>query len=317
MKIFLTDAAHALAAERLASIVPGAAITTPGALAVEGLDVALFSSDLYREARDSDAARAAIVAVATSPTVRWVQSAGAGVDHPLFGMLLARGVALTNAPGIHSRPIAEYVFAQVLAQTRRVRDHDALQARREYTALSQDELTGKTMGIVGYGGIGRDLARIARAFGMSVLGLRRTPGPDDLATEMLPPSALHDLLSRSDVIVLAVPLSDATRALVGAAELAVMRPDAILVNVARGEVLDESALVAALTRGHLRAAILDVQSEEPLPPSSPLWSLDRCVVTPHDSASSPLTLPRVVDLFLDNLARFVRQETLLHRVTAT
>jgi phosphoglycerate dehydrogenase-like enzyme len=214
-------------------------------------------------------------------------------------------VRVTNAPGLHAPPIAEYVFAQLLSLTKRVREHAALQARRDYNPLDADELRGKTLGILGFGGIGRATARIARAFGMHVIAVRRTTGSDSDVDQMFTPDRLDEMLASSDVVLVAAPLTPETRGLLDARRLSQMRPDAVLVNVARGAIVDEAALVDALRQRRLCAAILDVQEREPLPPDSPLWALERCIVTAHDSGRSPHTLDRGVSFFLENLERFV------------
>lgn len=292
-------------------------VIDPGG-ALSGEDVArtevlFLSPDLLDWAR-GDAARVAIVAAASSPRLAWVQTASTGVEHPLFRSLLSRGVRVANAPGLHARPIAEYVFAHLLSLAKRIPEHRALQERSEYRALPSDELGGKTFGIVGYGGIGRAAARLARAFGMRVVAVRRTPAPDDLVDEMLPPERLDSLLHVSDVVLVAVPFTPETHRLLDARRIACMRAGAVLVNVARGGVIDESALASALRAGTLGGAVLDVQEEEPLPASSPLWRLERCIVTPHDSSRSPRSLERAVDLFLRNLRSYVEGAPLLHEV---
>lgn len=319
MHLCVTTTVLELSGERIRGVVPGATFTiidASGALrgeAAAGTEVLFLSPDLLDWVR-GDAARGAIVAAVSSPRLAWVQTASTGVEHPLFPALLARGVRLTNAPGLHAPPIAEYVFAHLLSLAKRIPEHASLQARSEYTALPSDELGGKTFGIVGYGGIGRAAARLARVFGMRVLAVRRTAGPDELVDEMLPPDRLETLLHESDVVLLAVPLTPETHRIIDAYRLSCLRPGAVLVNVSRGAVIDEGALVAALKSGALGAAILDVQEQEPLPASSPLWRLERCIVTPHDSSRSPRTLERAVDLFLRNLRSYVDGTPLLHEI---
>ena len=320
MKLCVTRTVHRIAESALARAAPGADLIVldgdghfePDA--PEGAEVFLMSPDYFDWVRRSDAVRVAARRVVFSPELRWVHTAAAGVDHPVFRKLLGRGVRVTNSPGVHAVPIAEYVLAQMLAHVKQVREHAAGQARREYTPLNSDELGDKTLGIVGYGGIGRATARLAKAFGMRVVGTRRTRGADELVDEMLPPDRLGELLTQSDFVLIATPLTDRTRRLIGADQLARMRPEAVLINVARGEVIDEAALVTALRDGKIALAVLDVQATEPLPPDSPLWELDRCVITPHDSARSPRTLGRVVELFVANLTRFSAGEPLLHEL---
>lgn len=316
MQFFLTGAVLETARERIARILSSPTFTATdqgGRLSgadVSGVEVAFLSSDLLEWTRTSDGARVALLSALSAPTLAWVQTASTGIEHPVFGALVQRGVRVTNAPGLHAPPIAEYVFAQLLSLTKRVREHAALQASREYTPLDTDELLGKTLGILGFGGIGRATARIARAFGMRVIAVRRTLGSDPDVDEMLPPEALDEMLTASHVVLVAVPLTPETRRLLDADRLSRMRPDAVLVNVARGAIVDEIALAEALRRGRLRAAVLDVHEAEPLPPASPLWALDGCIITAHDSARSPRTLERGVSFFLENLRRFVAKEPL-------
>ncbi len=256
----------------------------------------------------------ALVRHYASPSLRWVQSPGAGVDHPIFRTLIERGVRLTNGSGLHAEPIAQYIFTYVLHWERQVVRHQKQQAEREWRVLVSDDLTRKTLGIVGLGGIGEAAARVAQAFGMRVVGLRRTPGAAPHVDQVRPPEELHDLLAESDYVVLSVPLTDATRHLIGARELEAMPRHAVLINVARGGVVDEPALIAALRERRIRGATLDVVSQEPLPPESPLWALDNCVLTPHDSGWSPRAGERLSALFLDNLRRYLGGEPLRNEV---
>jgi phosphoglycerate dehydrogenase-like enzyme len=320
MQLFLTNEVLETVREHVERIVVSATFVTTdeqGRLSgadIAGSEIVFMSSDLLEWSRTSNGVRAAILSALSAAPLVWVQTASTGVEHPIFGALLERGVRLTNAPGLHSQPIAEYVFAHLLSLTKRVREHTALQASRSYTPLQTEELHGKTLGIFGFGGIGRATARIARAFGMRVVAVRRTPGPDPDADSVLSPADLDAMITASDVVLIAAPLARETRGTFDAHRLSRMRPSAVLVNVARGAIVDEAALTDALRTGRLRAAILDVQEQEPLPPSSPLWALPRCIVTAHDSSHSPRTFERGVSLFLENLGRFVANEPLLGEV---
>ncbi|HEX7671569.1 MAG TPA: D-2-hydroxyacid dehydrogenase [Polyangiaceae bacterium] len=308
--LLITTRVRELAEPRLLAVVPGANLITvdeSGTLSGDAgtAEIVFLSSDLIAWARRSDGVQRAVGRLAGSPALAWLHTASVGVDHPMFGYLLRRGVRLTNAPGIHATPIAEYVMAHLLAIAKRIPEHAALQARAEYLPLDSDELTGKTLGIVGFGGIGRATAKLARAFGMRIVAVRRTPAPDPLVDRMLPPEGLDELLSESHAVVLALPLTNETRGLLDRARLGRLRPDAVLVNVGRGGVVDEAALVDTLASGRIRAAVLDVHAEEPLPADSPLWRLERAIVTPHDASSSPMTLERAIAGFLLNLDGYV------------
>ena len=186
---------------------------------------------------------------------------------------------------------------------------------RRWQHLPSGDLAEKSIGIVGLGGIGAATARVAKAFGMRVLGCRRTPAANDNVDVWFTPDRLHELLGAAQFVVLALPLTAQTRHLMGPAEFSAMRADAVLLNVARGQVLAEDALVATLREGRIRGAVLDVASEEPLPQGSPLWELPNCVVTPHDAGFSPLANQRIAELVLDNLSRYARGAALRNAVS--
>lgn len=279
----------------------------------DGLEVLVFSSSAGVDGK----VMRALLPHFGSDSLRWMQAPGAGVEHPVFRTLIERGVCLTNGSGLHAEPIAQYIFTYVLHWERQVARHQAQQAEREWNLLISDDLTSKTLGIVGLGGIGEAAARVGHAFGMRVVGLRRTPVESPHVDLTLPPEELHALLAQSDYVVLSVPFTDATRQLIGAAELAAMRDSAVLINVARGGVVDEPALIEALRARVIRGATLDVVSEEPLPETSPLWTLDNCVLTPHDAGWSPRANERMAALFLDNVGRYVRGEPLRNEVAAS
>ena len=318
MKICLTEGLADDLGPRVAALAPGAEIVRlghDGSLAGDpaACEVLCFSTRIVQH----PAASARLAEFLDTPALRWVQSPGAGVDNPFFTRLLGSGVRLTNASGIHAEPIAQYIIAYILHWEREVALHQGQQARREWKPVESGDLTAKTLGIVGHGGIGRATARIARAIGMRVLASRRGPIADENVAERIPPAELPRLLARSDYVVLCLPYSEATRHTIGSAELAAMKRDAVLINVARGGVVDEPALIASLRDGTLRGATLDVVSEEPLPADSPLWALDNCILTPHDAGHSPLADTRLGELFLDNLGHWIRGEPLRNEVFET
>ena len=278
-----------------------------------GLEVVLFSPSVPQH----PAAMAALLRLLEDPAIRWIQGPGAGVDHPLWQAFLDRGIRLTNASGIHAEPIAQYIFTYVLFWERNVARHLSQQRERHWEIIRSGDLGNKTLGIVGYGGIGRAAARIAKAFGMRTLGSRRTETADAALDRFVPPGALPELLAASDYVLLCMPYNDATRGMIGARELAAMREDSVLINVARGGVVDEPALIRALRERRIRGASLDVTTEEPLPKDSPLWTLENCVLTPHDAGYSPLGDERLGALFLDNLERYLRGGKLVNEVETT
>jgi phosphoglycerate dehydrogenase-like enzyme len=275
-----------------------------------GADVLFFSLDLSLH----KAALSETLKIMDSDSLAWVQSPGAGMDHPVWRPILDRGVRITNASGMHAEPIAQYVFTYVLHWERNVQQHQAQQATRKWKTIVSDDLTAKTIGIVGLGGIGLAVARVAKSFGMQVLGLRRSEKPSDHVDEHFVPAQLSELLARSDYVILCLPLTEETQHLIGASELAAMKSDAVLINVARGGVVDEPALIDVLQRRTIRGATLDVTEEEPLAESSPLWSLDNCVLTPHDAGYSPLAGHRLGRLFIENLRLYREGKTMRNEV---
>jgi phosphoglycerate dehydrogenase-like enzyme len=237
----------------------------------------------------------------------------AGVASLLYPELVQSNVVLTNSAAVHAPAMAETVLAMMLHFARgldfAVRSQAA--GRWDPEPFAQrpgaiTEIDGTTLGIVGLGGIGLETARRARALGMNVTAVRRSGRPAPAGIDLLTgPDALHRLLTVSDYLLIAVPSTSATRSLIGANEMAALRRGAVLINVARGDVLDEDALAAALRSGALRGAALDVFRVEPLPPNSPLWTLPNVLITPHVSATTPRFWMREVDLIRDNIARYL------------
>jgi phosphoglycerate dehydrogenase-like enzyme len=312
--------------DRIREAAPGARLIT---LSVEGLadgpleDVeVLLRGWLSSEAFDRLLARA--------PRLTWVHSASAGVERALTPAARDRGVVITNARGVFSRPIAEYVVMMILAVSRRLPQLLELQRERTWQPLEGAELRDVTVGIVGLGSIGRSVATLAGAFGCRIIATRRrtevgsaaaTPDPEEDATigdvaldRVLGPEGLPELLAESDFVVLAAPLTPETEGMIDAAALAAMKPGAWLINVARGRLVDERALLRALRDGPIGGAVLDTFAEEPLPPESPFYELPNAIVTPHTSWSSGRVLDRSVGLFCENLRRFAAGAPLLNVV---
>jgi len=259
---------------------------------------------------------------AAARRLRWVHFDWAGIESQMFPALAESDVLVTNAAGVFAVPMADHAIGMMLAVSRALltcarRPPEQLWhapgARTRITGQVR-ELNGATLGVVGYGGIGREVARRAKGFGMRVLALRRRPQADEFADEVWGPDRLDDLLRQSDYLVLSCALTDETRGLIGRRELALMKPGSVFVNVARGAVVDESALIDALQRGHLGGAGLDVTAREPLPVESPLWTMENVVVTPHVSGFSPQTLRRQFALLRENVRRFAAGEPLLNVV---
>jgi phosphoglycerate dehydrogenase-like enzyme len=253
---------------------------------------------------------------AAARRLRWVHATSAGVAAQLFPAFVDSDVTLTNSRGLHADAMAEHTLGAMLAFARQLHlARDAQRAGRwDQEAMwlrGFGGLAGTTMVLVGLGAVGGAIAARARAFGVRVVAVRRHPQADVApADEQHPPEALASLLPRADWLVLAAPLTAATRQLVGAAELARLPRTAMLVNIGRGRLVDEAALVAALRSGALAGAALDVMEEEPLPESSELWSLPNVVLTPHVSGFGPRYWERMMAIFTDNLERFLAGQPL-------
>lgn len=253
--------------------------------------------------------------------LRWIHTGTAGVASLLHDELFHNSIVLTNSAGIHAVPIAETVIGMMLHFARGLdyaaRAQQCAEWRSdvyERTDSGIRELSGATLGIVGYGGIGREVARRARALDMHVAAIRRTPAQDDVAEIVTGDDALGQLLEMSDVIVLSVPATPQTRGLIGRSELSRFRRGAVLINVARGSVVDEVALLDALRSGQLRGAGLDVFEKEPLPADSPFWNLPNVLITPHVSATSPRFWEREADLILANVQRYLDGQDMINVV---
>ncbi len=310
--------------ERIRAAAPGSRIVT---LSVEGLadepvdDVeALLHGWLSADAFDRLLARA--------PRLAWVHSASAGVERALTPVARERGIVITNARGVFSRPIAEYVLMMILAVRRKLPALLELQRERTWQPLEGGELRDVTVGIVGLGSIGRAVGALATAFGCRVIATRRRPdGPaagadstrefsfgEAMLDRVGGPETLPALLAESDFVVLAAPLTAETENMINAETLAAMKPGSWLINVARGRLVDERALLRALRDGPIGGAILDTFREEPLQPTSPFYDVPNVIVTPHTSWSSSRVLDRSVELFCDNLRRFAAGEPLINVV---
>jgi len=272
---------------------------------------------------------------ADAPRLRWVQLHSAGIDHLLDHPLYAQTeVMFTTTSGIHTIQMAEYVFAMILALAHRVplmvEDQKAMNwSDNRWGRYVTNELYGSSIGIVGYGSIGRQIARLANAFGIHVLAMKRDtrslkhsgfsiPGTGDPEAEIperiYPPEALHSFLAGCDYVVITTPLTGQTRHLIDENALGAMKPNAVLVNVARGDVVDEEALVKALETHQIGGAGLDVFSQEPLPAESRLWKLPNVLLSPHVSGFSEHYDRRAVEVFAENLRRFLNEEPLLNLV---
>jgi phosphoglycerate dehydrogenase-like enzyme len=245
----------------------------------------------------------------TAPRLRWLHAWGAGVDGVLRQPgAIERDFILTTTSGIHAVQMTEHVLAVLLAFARRLPDAMRAQAARTWRHMERAEvfeLAGKTLLLIGLGSIGRHTAQIAAALGMRVLGVRRTPSGSIPGVERVAGiEDLHDLLPEADFVVLMTPLTSETRGLIGERELRLMKRDAYLVNVARGGVVDEAALIRALRAGWIAGAGLDVFEHEPLSSDSPLWEMANVMITGHYAGVTPAYEARAFEVFLDNLQRY-------------
>ena len=244
--------------------------------------------------------------VRTAPQLRWVQATFAGAGQQLAAARLAQDdverIMWTSSVGIHVTPLGEWALFGILALTKGLPRLEADKRARQWAHYPVDEARATTVLIAGLGEIGREVARLATAFGMDVLATRRNEGD------------LDELLPLADSVVITLPLTAETRGMFDRRRIGLMKPGAILVNIGRGPVVDEDALIGALRSGHLRGAALDVYETEPLPAESPLWELDNVILSPHTAAQSVHENERIVELFADNLRRYLAGDELRSRI---
>ena len=255
--------------------------------------------------------------------LRWIHSTAAAVHTLMFPELIASDVLVTNARNVHGPVVAEHALALVLACAKRLPSAARFQAQRVWgqeqiwrDPVRPREIAGATLGILGFGAIGQSLAELAAPLGMRVLALREHPEntPRNSGVEILGPSGLARLLGESDFVALAAPVTPKTRHLINAERLAQMKPSAYLVNVSRGALVDEAALIEALNARRIAGAALDVAETEPLPSDSPLWCTENLFLTPHTAGFTDRLWERNYAIFADNLRRYLGGEPLLHQV---
>ncbi|WP_135819947.1 D-2-hydroxyacid dehydrogenase [Halostella litorea] len=250
-------------------------------------------------------------------TADWVHSIQAGYDRFPLAEFEARDVALTNSTGVHYDSVGETVASYVLAFARRLHDAVAAQQRRAWDRPEWHEpftVAGESICVVGLGALGRGIADRAAGLGMDVTGVKRTPEDVPGVGEVYPSDEYRDAIADARFVALAVPLTDETEGMIGEAELDAMRDDAYLLNVARGDVVDQDALVAALEADRIAGAALDVFEEEPLPENSPLWGMDEVIVTPHTAGATRDYAGNVAELVRENAGRIADGEELHNRV---
>ena len=260
----------------------------------------------------------------TARKLKWIHVTAAAVAHLMYPGIRSSGIVMTNASGIHSIPMAEHIIGTFVALARRFPDCVRYQMQSDWCQqrlwdappeLRPTELRGKVALFIGFGAVGSEAGRLARAIGMRVWAATRS-GRDDqqIAEHVLPASALHEALPQPDFVVVAAPETPETTNMMGEREFSLMKPSAYFINVARGALVDEPALIRALEKHAIAGAALDVTAEEPLPSESPLWGLENAFITPHSSAISDRLWERQTDLLMENLERWFSDRQLLNRV---
>ncbi len=251
---------------------------------------------------------------AQATRLRWVQTQGAGVNGMMTPDVLDHEAVITNASGIHAEPIAEHMFGLLLMHTRKLSASWDQQKERNWNARPLHDglgiLLGKTLGVLGVGAIGAQSARVGRAFGMRVLGLRRSGEPCSDVERMFTPDERLAFFAECDVVMNSLPLTEKTRRFMGSAEFGALPTGAVVINTGRGGTIDTDALVASLREGRLGAALLDVTDPEPLPTDHPLWSMENVIITPHYSGAHAGYSQRAAAIFLDNLRRYIAGQPL-------
>jgi phosphoglycerate dehydrogenase-like enzyme len=273
------------------------------------IDIAFFSSDVW-----PDRMRGLAISVLKANQLKWMHTFSAGVDSPFFIDLIEKGVTLTNSSGAAASPIAQTAILYMLALSRNVRAWFEHQDNKEWQRHEFTELDDSRLAVIGMGPIGAEIARLGVALNMQVEGIRRSPkGNEPCPTFSF--DHLSDVLGRADWVALALPLTPDTQNLFDQQQFARMKPGAHFINVGRGELVDETALIQALNSQHLAGAALDVFATEPLPEDSPLWSMKNVLITPHSSGATTQSGLRAEEIFVRNFALFVQNEQMHNVVT--
>jgi len=322
MLVMISERVHRDHGRRLSSVVPDATwlrLQDDGTLrfgdehvepAAVAPEVAFISNDVFY-----GPVKACFALLEGWPSLQWVQSAAAGTEAPLYRTLVGRGCRITRAH-VTAVPIAEYVLRSVLTHYQQPQRLAEQQRAHLWKHQPFREVWRTDWLVVGLGSIGGEVATRARAFGAHVVGVRRTPRGDEPVDVVCTPAELLDRAPDADVVVLAAAGGDETRGMIGSAFFERMKPGSIFVNVARGYMVDEPAMLAALGRGVPEVAILDVFATEPLPDDSPFWDHPRVVMSPHSSGGGNGRVQRAVDVFVENLARWPHADPLVHEITA-
>lgn len=249
-----------------------------------------------------------------APRLKWVHALSAGVEGLICPEIQASDIILTNSKGIHGIPVSEHVFSLMLAFTRGLNLLIRRQLDKKWERVPTDEIHEKTIGIVGLGSIGREIAKKAKGLGMEVVATKQEMTTEIFVDKLYKPEQLHEMLAVCDFVVVALPLTEKTAGLFTLEEFKAMKPTAYFFNIARGAIVREADLAKALQLGIIKGAGLDVFEAEPLPADSPLWSMDNVIITPHLAAISPCYLDRAVKLFVDNLTRYTQNREMFNIV---
>lgn len=240
-----------------------------------------------------------------APKLKWVHALSAGVETMTFPEIQSSDTVLTNSRGIHGIPIAEHIFAMALTFTRGLHLLLRQQLNKKWRRVPTDEIHEKTIGIIGLGSIGREIAKKAKGLGMHVVATKREITTELFVDKLYPPTELNTMLTLCDFVVVALPLIPETQEYIRLEHFQIMKPSSYFFNISRGAIIREPDLIAALEQGLIAGAGLDVFETEPLPENSPLWERENVIITPHLAALSPYYLDRAIKLFTDNLARYV------------
>jgi len=294
--------------DQIAAAVPGAEVVNAGQ---QRVDSEILQADVFcGHAKEKPVPWDAVVAAGR---LRWIQSSAAGLDHCLTPSVIASDIVVTSASGLFANQVAEQTMALLVGLLRSLPVFFRAGLRREFIRRPTRDLHGSTVGIVGFGGNGRRVAEVLAPYRVRILATDVFPvDKPEHVDQLWAADRLDDLLREVDVLILGVPLTDQTKGMIGTSELAKMKPGAVLINVARGPVVVEADLVAALESGHLGGVALDVTEVEPLPTSSKLWELPNVIITPHVGAQSARRYDDVTDFFCENLDRYQRGQPLLN-----
>ena len=307
MRIVLCYPVEPYHCQQIAAAAPGAEVVDAGQ---ERVARELFSADVYcghaKVPVDWDG-------VVRQGRLRWIQSSAAGMDHCLVPPVIESEIVVSSASGVLADQVAEHTVALMTAWHRSLPTFFRAQQKKEFIRRPTRDLTRSTVGIVGFGGVGRRLAQLLSGFQARILATDVFPvEKPDYVEALWPADRLDDLLARADVVVLSLPLNEMTRGLIDASALAGVKSDALLVNVARGQLVVEADLVAALSRGRLAGAVMDVTDPEPLPPTSKLWDLPGVIITPHVAGQGAWRIDHMTNLFCRNLRRWQAGQPLIN-----